>query len=105
MLASTCTGRERWYGVITVTVVLLLAFSVWAGLRAIDRDACLISDEAAEPYIGMTVLEAEAEAAKEGYDIRVVGRDGECFDRTADLRDDRINVLVENSRVVRAAAF
>jgi hypothetical protein len=34
--------------------------------------------------------------------VRVLGRDGECFDRTSDLRTDRVDLYIEDGEVVQA---
>jgi hypothetical protein len=56
-------------------------------------------------YVGLTEQEATDRAADEGYSIRVVGADGECFAITLDLRDDRVNVELADGVVIAAAIF
>lgn len=69
-----------------------------------DRDACLSlgggrGESALEPYKGESLSEARARASRDGDVLRVVGEDGECFERTSDARDDRVNVYLEDGRV------
>lgn len=90
-----------------VAVLLLLAVGVWAGFREMRRDTCfgLGDGPAAEGYQGLTLAEAEARAVSQGDQVRVLGRDGECVDATADLRKDRVSVYLEDGEVVRARRF
>lgn len=57
----------------------------------------------ADEYVGLPLEEAEARAKAAGLELRVLGVDGDCTDRTDDLRANRVNFYVEN-QVVRAAA-
>lgn len=50
-------------------------------------------------FEGMTVEQAEAEAAKEGMFLRVVMRDEEEFVITAEIRTDRYNVIVIGEKI------
>ena len=56
----------------------------------------------AESYIGLSEEDATEKARAEGYDHRIVARDGEEFMVTMDYREDRINFSIENGRVVKA---
>lgn len=103
------TRRRARRGAV-LAVVGLVAWGCWAGVRDMQLDACLPQaglrdDSALEPYDGLTVSEAEAYAAGQGYVVRVLGEDGQCFDATADQRGDRVNVVVEDGRVVRTKVF
>lgn len=50
-------------------------------------------------YVGLTVTQAETQAAGEGIPFRVVMRDGESLPVTMDYRLGRINATVENDIV------
>ena len=52
---------------------------------------------------GLAEADAEALARDRGYVVRVVARDGEWFQVTADYRYDRINFVIENGIVVQAS--
>ena len=54
---------------------------------------------------GLTLAEAEALASREGQVVRVLGEDGDCHDRTADHREDRVSLYLEDGDVVRARRF
>ena len=49
-----------------------------------------------------TTAQAEEKADEEGLQVREVGRDGECFAITMDLRQDRVNIEVVGDMVVGA---
>lgn len=68
-------------------------------------DRCIGGDnsERAEEYIGLTESEAMALADQRGEPLRVVGRDVSCQPIDFDLRPGRVNVLVQDGRVVAAA--
>jgi hypothetical protein len=59
----------------------------------------------APEYIGLDEDEAVDLAEEQGLELREVGRDGECFPITMDLRDNRINVEYVDGVVVGAATF
>jgi hypothetical protein len=56
-------------------------------------------------YLGKSLADVRRLATGRGFDVRVVGEDGECNAVTDDLRTDRINVYVEGGTVVASAAF
>lgn len=56
-------------------------------------------------YVGLDETEAMALAAEQGLEFREVGRDGECFPITMDLRDDRVNVEYADGLVIAAAIY
>lgn len=59
----------------------------------------------APDFLGLTE-EAAAELADErGLDVREVGRDGECFPVTMDLRENRVNLEFVEDLVVGAAIY
>ncbi len=68
---------------------------------------CIGADEEnpVPAYLGLTEAEATAQAGADGYSLRVVGADGECFAITMDLRDDRVNVELVDGVVIAAAIF
>jgi hypothetical protein len=55
-----------------------------------------------EPYVGLTLTQAEERARQEGLTTRVVGRDGADLAVTMDLRPDRLNLMVFAETVVAA---
>lgn len=59
----------------------------------------------APEYLGLTEEEAADLAVEQGLTMREVGRDGECFAITMDLRDDRVNIELIDGIVVGAAFF
>jgi hypothetical protein len=58
----------------------------------------------ADEYVGLSIREARSKAEAAGLDVRLLGVDGDCEDRTDDLRSDRVNFYVEDE-TVRAAAL
>lgn len=59
----------------------------------------------ARELIGMRLKRARMVARRHDCIVRVVRRDGEPIAGTDDYRDDRINVAVENERIVRIAGI
>jgi hypothetical protein len=55
-----------------------------------------------EPYVGLTLEQAERRAAREGLTTRVVGVDGMDLAMTMDFRPDRLNLVLFDGRVVAA---
>jgi hypothetical protein len=53
--------------------------------------------------VGRTEDEATAAADDQGWSVRVVARDGAAQVRTEDLREDRVNLVVEDGVVTAAA--
>lgn len=66
-----------------------------------------IPDTAAEApdFVGLGEEEAQELAESRGLDVREVGRDGECFFVTADLRQDRVNLEYVGDVVVGAGIY
>lgn len=93
-----------WKRAAVVAVALLVAIGVWAGFREMRQEECFFGDagQAVDAYKGLTLAEAEARAERDGLVVRVLGRDGECFDRTSDLRPDRVDLYIEDGEVVEA---
>lgn len=59
----------------------------------------------AEEYVGLRLEEAKDRAEVAGLTVRILGTDGDCADRTDDLRSDRVNFYVEQQTVRAAARF
>lgn len=59
----------------------------------------------APDFLGLTEAEAADLAEQRELQVREVGRDGECFAVTDDLRTDRINLEFRDDRVVGAAIY
>jgi hypothetical protein len=103
---------KRWArrGVLLL-VVAALPVALWLGIRDMQRDECFLGDGSLRDegqlgaYNGLTVEQAKQRAADDGDVLRVIGQDGDCFDRTSDRRNDRVNVYVEDGEVVRARAY
>ncbi len=55
--------------------------------------------------LGLTSADVRQEAREQQNRLRVLGENGDCADRTLDLRDDRVNVYLRDERVVWAAIF
>lgn len=96
--------------VLTTSVLLLTGCGV-AGIGA-QGGQCGIAgigkvdgSEGDADYVGLTVEEAEQLASSRGFDSRVLGRDGECADRTDDRRPRRVNFYVEDAKVKAATSF
>lgn len=66
---------------------------------------CLGPGEELPEYRGISVDQANQLAEDEGLAVREVGRDGECFAVTDDLRDDRVNIEVVADMVIAAAIY
>jgi hypothetical protein len=103
---------NRWLRrVVLLLVVTALPVALWLGIRDMQRDACFLGDGSLRDegqlaaYSGLTVEQAKQRAAADGDVLRVIGEDGECFDRTSDRRRDRVNVYAEDGEVVRARAY
>ncbi len=53
-----------------------------------------------ERLIGMPVNQADAILIASGKSLRVIGEDGEDFAFTLDFNPDRLNVKIEDGRVI-----
>src|SRR5690606_11686599 len=63
-------------------------------------------DDGAQPdFVGLTEEEARDLATERNLQLREVGRDGECFPVTDDLRNDRVNLEFRGDRVIAAAIY
>lgn len=56
-------------------------------------------------FVGLSEDEATELAEERDLQVRVVGRDGECFPVTEDLRNDRVNLELVDDVVVGAAIY
>jgi len=54
-------------------------------------------------FVGLSENEAMDEAASRGWTVRVLARDGEGETRTDDYQPERVNLVLEDGRVVAAA--
>lgn len=90
-----------------LTVLALVLVACGAGDDDLPAAVCVLegSETPAPDYVGLSEEEAVVLAAEQGYDLREVGRDGECFPTTMDYRDDRVNVEYVDGVVVGAARF
>lgn len=52
--------------------------------------------------VGMTEQQAMRTLKINGFDGRVVSRDGKCLTGTCDIREDRISLTIVNGKVVGA---
>lgn len=79
-----------------------------AGSSELPGEPVCIPEDTETPapeYLGLDEVAATALADEQGLDVREVGRDGECFAITMDLRPDRINLEYVDGLVVGAAIF
>ena len=68
------------------------------------NDALATTQKFADTLVGMETAEAKKAAEEAGYTLRVIEVDGVPKAATADLRVDRINVVVEDGKVTQATA-
>lgn len=64
-------------------------------------DVIGIAPEDAERLIGLSEVDAVTEAESQGWDVRVVSRDGEDFPITMDYSTGRVNLTVEDDVVTK----
>lgn len=91
-----------------VLVVALATVACGSDDTDLPGDPVCITEgtETPEPeYVGLNEEEATGLASEQGLELREVGRDGECFPATMDLRTDRVNVEYVDGIVVGAASF
>ena len=94
-------------------IMLLVAALALAGCAAdgepdpVVEPVCITDDvfPSADEFVGLTEDEAIDLAGERGLEVREVGRDGECFPVTEDLRQDRINLEFSGDRVIAAARY
>lgn len=76
------------------------------GGDAMPDPVCIGENEERLPeYEGLTPDQAQSLADDQGFTLREVGRDGECFAITMDLRSDRVNIEIASDVVIAAAIF
>lgn len=63
------------------------------------------SSSSADEHVGLSLEEAQARAQAAGWTVRVLGADGDCRDRTDDLRQNRVNVYVADGPVRAARRY
>lgn len=63
------------------------------------------ADPEAEDFVGLTLEAATDLAAERELEVREVGRDGECFLVTLDLRENRVNLELIGDVVVGAGIY
>ena len=112
MLLTAC-GSEQVAGEAPAAAVSSPSGYAWeqdCGTRAAERaphnpqrrdDPSYNADE----YVGLSIAEARSKAKDAGLDVRLLGVDGDCEDRTDDLRSDRVNFYVEDETVKAAARY
>lgn len=54
---------------------------------------------------GLSLDEARDRADEAGLEVRILGTDGDCTDRTDDLQHQRVNFYVEEGEVATAARY
>lgn len=76
-------------------------------LEPVAEPQCIdpIDDGNQPEFVGLNESAARDLAEERGLEVREVGRDGECFPVTDDLRDDRINLEFRGDQVVGAAIY
>lgn len=80
--------------------------AVGSGPDDLPEPVCIENVEDPVPeYVGLGEAEATERAEDDGLQVRVVGRDGECFAVTMDIRDDRVNFEVADDVVIAAAIY
>ena len=80
------------------------ASSADAVARCVHRDRVPLAPE----HVGLpedVAVRTRPSAAATVRDVRVIGRDGACLDRTDDSRPERVNLIVVDRRVVWAGRF
>lgn len=98
--------KTRTFLILTM-IVALVACGAEDDAPDLPGEPVCISDTAtpAPDFLGLAE-EAAAELADErGLDVREVGRDGECFPVTEDLRENRVNLEYMDDVVVGAAIY
>ena len=66
-----------------------------------EGDVIGIAPEDADRLVGLSEADAVAEAEAQGWDVRVVARDGEDFPITMDYSTGRVNLTVEDDVVTK----
>ncbi|MES2967044.1 MAG: hypothetical protein V4668_04635 [Patescibacteria group bacterium] len=80
---------------ISLALIILVLIIVGAFMMATNREnVSEMSQSVPSDYIGMTVVQANEKAERDGTIFRVVQEDGEPKPVTMDLREGRINAVV-----------
>lgn len=97
----------RYRKAFVVSALMIVASSACSDDRVTaSPSACLANEgESAPGYVGLTRADAEAKATASGLDVRVVGENGNCFDRQSDFNADRVNVFLVDGKVAAARRF
>ena len=119
----TTFGRAMtfaWAHPVMRMFVVVLVLSALTGCPADETQAsdpkkvgvlverCLGSNRighATDQFSGLSEKKAHEKAEAQGLEVRVLGREKECFDRTDDQRDNRLNILLVDGAVVWADRF
>ena len=83
--------------------IAFILFTIVAGAFIMSNNQYKTSDistSVPSDYIGMTVVQANEKAESDGAIFRVVNEDGEPKPVTLDLREGRINAVVDRKSVV-----
>ena len=62
-----------------------------------------VEREPVQHFVGLTENAANERAGADGYRVRIVGRDGECFAVSLDAQPDRLNVQIWQGTVTDAS--
>lgn len=83
--------------------LFLAALGLAACGSPLQEPVCITEeDPAVSDLVGETETRAREIAEARGLFVREVGRDGECFFVTADWVRDRVNLEIQDGRVVGA---
>lgn len=69
------------------------------------RESNSDSQAVPEEYKGLSLDEARALAESKGLELRLLGEDGQCVDRTDNSRPDRVNVHLREGVVDAASGY
>ncbi|MCE7081738.1 hypothetical protein [Streptomyces sp. ST2-7A] len=61
--------------------------------------------ESREDLVGQSLGDVRAAETAAGHDIRVLGEDGVCADAHDDLNPNRVNVVVQDGKVIWASMY
>lgn len=97
--------RKR--AILVLVAVALVACGGESDAPDLPGDPVCISDTGtpAPDFVGLAEDAAAELADERGLDVREVGRDGECFPVTMDLRENRVNLEYIDDVVVGAAIY
>lgn len=97
--------RKR--AILVLVAVALVACGAEDDAPELPGEPVCISDTGtpAPDFLGLAEEAAVDLADERGLDVREVGRDGECFPVTMDLRQNRVNLEFVDDVVVGAAIY